>query len=438
MNIIIGHTNMDLDCIGSMVLARRLNPGYVAVRSRLIHPVAQNLYNIYQPVIDFRTIEEVKSGPVENIIVVDTRSMGRVNEFASLIGTCTGTITIYDHHPADSSDIPKATVCGNSCGANTTYFAIELMRCGVILSPDEATIALAGIFADTGNFIHESVCMEDFMAASFLMDQKASLAVVARILKTLKEEHQISLFHQILNEMVYQDIHGNLVGLSYVVMERQAGGLAAVVEKVFDVENVDALFTVFSFQEEKSVLIIARSRHDRIAVNELLKRFGGGGHERASSALVKSRPGGEVFREFMTHIDESLVPAAVASSLMTRDVRVIEQNWTLLEASMFLESGNLTGAPVVDGEGRLSGIITLRDIMKGRKASQMHAPVRGYMTKKPITGTECTTERELEDIFFRRGVGQIPIVNGDAIVGIITRTDYLNHIYPDRSGNGPE
>ncbi|RPI94431.1 MAG: CBS domain-containing protein, partial [Spirochaetales bacterium] len=213
---------------------------------------------------------------------------------------------------------------------------------------------------------------------------------------------------------------------------------AAVVEKVFDVENVDALFTVFSFREEKSVLIIARSRHDRIAVNELMKRFGGGGHERASSALVKGKPGGEVFREFMTHIDKSLVPAAVASSIMTRDVRVIEQDWTLLEASMFLESGNLTGAPVVDGDGRLSGIITLRDIMKGRKASQMHAPVRGYMTKKTITGTECTTVRELEDIFFRRGVGQIPIVKGDAIVGIITRTDYLNHIYPDRSGSGPE
>lgn len=150
------------------------------------------------------------------------------------------------------------------------------MRRGLALVSDEATIALAGIFADTGNFTHESVTAEDFLAASFLMEQRASLAMVSRILKPLKEEHQMSLFHQILNEMVYQDIHGNLVALSYVVMDRQAGGLAAVVEKVFDVEDVDALFTVFSFAEEKSALIIARSRHDRIAVNELMKCFGGG------------------------------------------------------------------------------------------------------------------------------------------------------------------
>ncbi len=437
MNIIIGHTNMDLDCIGSMVLARRLNPGYVAVRSRLIHPVAQNLYNIYQPVIDFRHIEELRNEPIENAIVVDTRSMGRIKEFAPLLDACTGTITVYDHHPADSSDIPGATVCGNSFGANTTYFGIELMRRGVVLGSDEATIALAGIYADTGNFIHESVTTEDFMAASFLMEQKASLAVVARILKSLKEEHQVSLFHQILNEMVYQDFHGNLVGLSYVVMDRQAGGLAAVVEKVFDVENVDALFTVFYFQDENGVLIIARSRQDCIAVNGLMKRFGGGGHERASSALVKGRTGGEVFREFIAHVDSSLAPAAVAAGLMNRDVRTLRQTWTLLEASKFLESGNLTGAPVVDDNGALLGIITLRDIMKGRKASQMHAPVKAYMTKKIITGTTCTTVRELEDIFFRKGIGHIPIVEGDKIVGIITRNDYLNHIYPDRAGRAP-
>ena len=41
MNIIIGHTNMDLDCIASIVLAGKLYPDYKKVRSRLIHPVAK-------------------------------------------------------------------------------------------------------------------------------------------------------------------------------------------------------------------------------------------------------------------------------------------------------------------------------------------------------------------------------------------------------------
>jgi hypothetical protein len=53
------------------------------------------------------------------------------------------------------------------------------------------------------------VTAEDFLAASFLMEQRASIAMVSRILKPLKESTRCPLFHQILNEMVYQDIHGN-------------------------------------------------------------------------------------------------------------------------------------------------------------------------------------------------------------------------------------
>ena len=48
MKIIVGHSNMDLDCIGSIVLARYIFPDYQPVKSRLIHPVAKNLQNMYK------------------------------------------------------------------------------------------------------------------------------------------------------------------------------------------------------------------------------------------------------------------------------------------------------------------------------------------------------------------------------------------------------
>ena len=38
MKIIVGHSNMDLDCIGSIVLAKYLFTDYMPVKSRLIHP----------------------------------------------------------------------------------------------------------------------------------------------------------------------------------------------------------------------------------------------------------------------------------------------------------------------------------------------------------------------------------------------------------------
>jgi tRNA nucleotidyltransferase (CCA-adding enzyme) len=79
----------------------------------------------------------------------------------------------------------------------------------------------------------------------------------------------------------------------------------------------------------------------------------------------------------------------------------------------------------VNEEGILVGLITLRDIMKGRKSNQMHAPVKGYMTHKVISTGPETTVREMEEILLTNDIGHLPILEDGKLVGIITRTDYL-------------
>ena len=80
---------------------------------------------------------------------------------------------------------------------------------------------------------------------------------------------------------------------------------------------------------------------------------------------------------------------------------------------------------MVDGAGELVGFITLRDIMKGRRAGQMHAPVKGYMTRKVISTGPGTTFREMEEILLSNNIGHLPILEDRKLVGIITRSDYL-------------
>ncbi|MGL4370455.1 MAG: DHH family phosphoesterase, partial [Spirochaetota bacterium] len=230
MKIIVGHSNLDLDSIGSMVLARYLFPDHRPVASRFIHPVAKNLFNLYSHHLDFLPPQELAGNQIEHIVVVDTRSQKRVQEYFEKIGGYHGGIDVYDHHPADAFDIPGADIHANGYGANTTYFALELAARGISPDPDDATIALAGIFADTGNFTHDNVKKEDFAAAEFLVNHNASVGMVRRLLGSLKEDHQISLFHQLLNDIVYQDFFGHVVALGIVELDQQAAGLAAVVE----------------------------------------------------------------------------------------------------------------------------------------------------------------------------------------------------------------
>ncbi|MCK5197870.1 MAG: CBS domain-containing protein [Spirochaetales bacterium] len=428
MKLIVGHTNMDMDCLGSMALAKLLYPDHQLVRSRLTHPVARDFYNLYDSYFNFLSVRDIKGASVESLVVVDTRSVKRIDEYLKVMDGMPSSIIVYDHHPSDSSDLETQKVHYENFGSNTTILALELMEKGIEISPDIATIALTGIFADTGNFTHENVKIEDFKVAHHLMNCGADINIIRRFLKTLKEEYQIHLFHDILNHQVYKHINGHLVLFSHIELEKQISGLAAVAEKVFEVENPDAYFSVFSFKKSSSSIVIARSQKEAIDLNVLLGDLGGGGHSMAASVLFKDKSGKIVLEDLIEYLEENISHAVTVGKIMTTDVHSVKEDWSLIETSIFLESINHSGAPVNNQDDEISGFITLKDIMKARRANQMHAPVKAYMIKNVIHGNKDLSMREIERLMFGNNIGHIPIVEDGKTIGLVTRTDYLNFI----------
>jgi tRNA nucleotidyltransferase (CCA-adding enzyme) len=425
MKIILGHTNMDLDCFGSIALIKYIYPDHQPVKSQLIHPSARKLYNLYQYRFNFLESKDLKEEKIEHIVIVDTNSPNRVKEYFKFIDNIEGNIEVWDHHPSEGNQFEEATVHSELYGANATLIGLELIKRGIKVEKEDATIALAGIYADTGNFLYENVTNEDFQVASYLLENGASIPLIRKFLKILTDKSQISLFYDIVNRLTYKYINGHFVILSYIEIAEQVGGMAAVIEKIFEVERADAIFCVFHINKNEQNVIIARSNKDRINVNEILQHFNGGGHVRAASASIKDQSGMMVFAQLEEHLKNSLQAALTASDIMENNVEVIKEKMDLIEASIFLEKIGHTGAPVVSQKGDLTGFMTLRDIMKGRRSGQMHSSVKGYMSKNVITGTKDTTVREVEDLLFKHNVGHLPIVQGRAIIGMITRTDYL-------------
>ncbi len=428
MKVLIGHTNMDLDCFGSLALGKYLYPDALIVKSRLVHPVAQSLYNLYKNHLNFTSSRDLKDQDVSEFIIFDTRSRARIREYLDFFPQYSGAFTIYDHHINDTSDIPGANLVSASYGSNTTLVALTIKERGGQIDPVDATIGLTGIFADTGNFTHENVVKEDFEASSWLISQGANMKLVSQFLKPLKQEYQISLFHQVVNRLVYKKIHGHSIILSYFEMKEQVSGLAPIVEKVFEVENADAIFILFGLQKARKTLIIARSQKESINVSEILSPFGGGGHTRAASAQLKGQWGEDIYEKFISSLKESLRPAIKAEDLMTADVLSVRDHWTVLEASLFLEKVGHTGAPVLTEKDEVCGFLTLRDISKARRSDQMNAPVKSYMTRKVHSCSKDDGVKDLERFFLKYNVGHIPVTNGSSLLGIITRADYLNHM----------
>ncbi|HET6452507.1 MAG TPA: CBS domain-containing protein [Spirochaetia bacterium] len=424
MKIIVGHSNMDLDCLGSLALARVLFPGHRAVRSRLIHPVARTLYNLYADHLDLAMPDELPAEAVEEVVVVDTRSRGRLREYERLFASGPR-VEVWDHHPDDSSDIDGALLCGAPAGSNTTLLAQEAMRRGLRLGPEDATIALTGVFADTGGFLHENVTPSDFSAAAWLQQQGGSLTLVKSFLRTLKEESQLTIFHELLHHLSYQTVHGHLVLMLYQEMDRQVAGLAAVVEKVLEVESPDALFAVFSFLRDNEVLLIGRGQEPGLDVSRILRAFGGGGHAQASSALLKGAHGRDTFHALQACLKTMLADALSATSIMDTHVPTIHADSPLQEASRLLEISDRTGMPVTDAEGKLCGYLGLRDIAKARRGGQLSGPVGSHMVRRVVSGTPSSSLREIENLFFSHTIYDLPIVEDGRLVGIVRRDAYL-------------
>ena len=133
MNIAFGHSNMDLDSLGSLILVKNIFPDYTLVRSRAIHPVAYGLFNLYEDYFGFSDPKDLENETIDNIIIVDTSTIDRVREFLGCISNVKSSITIYDHHPGENCDIPGAELLLNNCGANTSYMCKLAMEKGIRL-----------------------------------------------------------------------------------------------------------------------------------------------------------------------------------------------------------------------------------------------------------------------------------------------------------------
>ena len=95
---------------------------------------------------------------------------------------------------------------------------------------------------------------------------------------------------------------------------------------------------------------------------------------------------------------------------------------TLREASALMQRFRISGVPVVDRDGKLVGIITNRDLQFERNLDR---PLREAMTRERlVTAPIGTTLEEAERILGRNRIEKLPVVDGDGkLTGLITVKD---------------
>jgi CBS domain-containing protein len=300
---------------------------------------------------------------------------------------------------------------------------------GIVLSPIQATLLLAGIYEDTGNLTFPSTTADDAYAAAFLLEKKADLGIISTFLRPAYGEKQKSILFQMLQTAKRSRIKGYVISINKVFIQGHVDSLAVVVRMYLEILNVDAAFGIFADEQRGHCMVIARSHVDSLDVGVIMRRLGGGGHPNAASAVLKAiRPDAveERIREIIRGNQQSSVQI---SDLMSFPVVTVSDEMSMQSVAEILRKKGFTGLPVVDRNGGLVGIISRRDFRRMKKESQLTAPVRAFMSRNILTIAPGMNPMLVARMMVKNDIGRLPVVEDGKIIGIVTRSDAMLYFY---------
>jgi len=113
---------------------------------------------------------------------------------------------------------------------------------------------------------------------------------------------------------------------------------------------------------------------------------------------------------------------------MSSPVRTISPNTKIQEVEDLMKKYGHNGFVVVDNE-LIVGMFSRRDLYKVKGHNLMHAPVKAYMTKEVITINVESSVSKAQGLMVEYGVGRLPVIEGEKLVGIVTRSNVLASYY---------
>jgi predicted transcriptional regulator len=120
----------------------------------------------------------------------------------------------------------------------------------------------------------------------------------------------------------------------------------------------------------------------------------------------------------------------LASDVMIKDVVVISETAPLKEVTHLFSERKITGAPVVNTQGELVGVLSETDIIRKSNSIGAWSPNTAgqIMTKPPVTVPPETTLKRVCELMYNRRIHRVVVAEGRQIRGIITTMDILRAI----------
>ena len=141
-----------------------------------------------------------------------------------------------------------------------------------------------------------------------------------------------------------------------------------------------------------------------------------------------------------------------AHQIMTRNVLTVTPDTPVVDAATLMLKNHVSGLPVVNGAGKLVGIVTEGDFLRraetgtqrkrpkwlqffvgSGRAGEEFVRERGrkvdeVMTPEPVTVDEETPLDQIVDVMEKRHIKRVPVMRHDRLVGIVARASLMQAV----------
>lgn len=305
--IIMGHTNADIDSIGSSLGVYRIAKS-LGKEANIVNEGAGSTIGTF---MEFAKKEEEENTFIDKsealskisnetlLIIVDTHKRSYV-EVPELLER-TNKIVIIDHHRRSTDYIDDATLTFQevyaSSAAELVTELLQYVEIPISLKQIEIEGLYGGIMVDTKNFTFKTG-VRTFEAAAYL--RKCGVDII-KVKKWFQSD--LEGYNTISNVVKKAEIIRDTIAISIYEEEGKDANLicAKAADELLTISNITASFVIGTIGNK--VCISGRSIGD-INVQVILEKLGGGGHITLAGAQVEGKNKQEVKQELIKKIDE--------------------------------------------------------------------------------------------------------------------------------------
>ena len=306
--IIMGHTNGDIDSMGSSLGIYRLAKTLGKEANIVNNSSGDALDNFLGALLEQEEYKDVlidkqdaiqKTGKETVLVVCDTHKKTYVE--APELLELTSKIVVIDHHRKSTEFIENPTLIFHEVYASSAAeLVIEILQYSskeIKLTEMETEALYGGIMVDTKNFTFKTG-VRTFEAAAYL--RKCGVDII-RVKKWFQSDLES---YGVISEIVKNaEIVGDSIGISVYDKEDKSANLicAKAADELLTISDITASF-VLGHQGDK-ICISGRSIGD-INVQLILEKLGGGGHITLAGAQVEGMTIEEAKQELINRINE--------------------------------------------------------------------------------------------------------------------------------------